>query len=785
MNTRNNKKRVIVIVSAILAVVVLSAAVFATVRLIGSLKLFGSKLLPDGGKIESFDADWYYFAVGEDETVTFTAKADAAPALFLGQDNMLGVMNDDGNDGDKQAGDGIYSLSVTFASNQEKQVSYYAGFDEPQAGPVILYCYDEPTEDEQNDYLNCIDEIEELDAAFEDDNGYVAQADTDEIFSAVESYAEKLESEGRAAEHRVNEDNVYIRFSSGLSYMYIPPIEGNASRGDDVRYSVVTCEPFKRQFPEVQVDDVAYDISSSISDISLYNRTDDDVVSVNGVKNDFSSDRIILWFGHGAYDSMLHSVILTGERTINGFLYIEDYITGRLTSGSGTIGFTHRFIEKYCDSLDHSFIYLNCCSSGKDDVLAQTLLDKGAAAVIGNTDTIKATYAHYIQISAMYNMLESNESTGKLNTIEEALRLSTDEYGEDDTEYGGVGARPVIFGDKSLRLAESVDKKDDDNDSVSVDWSSIYYHLIVDNAYSVPTHDEYDSMIRVYDEIPLALHDFDMNGTPELIIGNIGARLGLEVFTIVDSEAVYAGGMGGKGSFYSDNEMYHGIFRTDSWYETQVIGYSGLSDGKLQHYEVLEGKYNQNKKDFDYTVKDETLFQVYLDCTSSESDDPYAYRDADHGLKLYYWRDILSNGWNSFVEYYGYQGVDSVTGERTHFDLGGADVSLVLPADWGYTRKSYGSTEYISFYQKDTYDETNGRIGTICNLMCMTDEGYNNLKNGIESYNYYGKIGSKYYAMSWLSGYGYNPETDNLFDQALSLSREVSNTFQSSPESVK
>lgn len=198
------------------------------------------------------------------------------------------------------------------------------------------------------------------------------------------------------------------------------------------------------------------------------------------------------------------------------------------------------------------------------------------------------------------------------------------------------------------------DEISDKNTGNNSDWSDMYYHLIVDNNYSIEADDEYNTKITVNSDIPLALHDFDMDGTPELIIGYIGARLGLEVFTILGGNVVYAGGIGGKASFYSDNESYHGIFRNDSWSETQVLAYTGLKNGKLDQHEVLSGKFNQSTKEFDYSILDDTLYDVYLDCTTSDSDEISAYRQAKNELKLYYWRDIESDGWDSFVKYYGY-----------------------------------------------------------------------------------------------------------------------------------
>lgn len=228
----------------------------------------------------------------------------------------------------------------------------------------------------------------------------------------------------------------------------------------------------------------------------------------------------------------------------------------------------------------------------------------------------------------------------------------------DDSPSSDSSTNKTIIAESSDEQPKTMSSEPNNSISSNVDWSAMYYQYIIDNNYSIDVNDEYHTHIDIYDETPLALHDFDMDGVPELIIGSIGARLALEVFTVYDGEVMYAGGVGGKTSFYSDNESYHGIFRSDSWNETQVIGYTGLSDGKLVTQDVIYGEYNQSTKEFDYSIGDETLYNVFLDCTDPSTISGYEnvsyYREARNNLKLSYWKDIASGGWDNFVSEYGY-----------------------------------------------------------------------------------------------------------------------------------
>ena len=180
------------------------------------------------------------------------------------------------------------------------------------------------------------------------------------------------------------------------------------------------------------------------------------------------------------------------------------------------------------------------------------------------------------------------------------------------------------------------------------DWSEMYYSYVTENAEPLIWGDT-TSAFR--NDTPLALHDFDSDGIPELILGSWGARLGLSVYTVYDGIVTHAGDIGGRESFYSEKSSFHGIFRNDSFAQESVVGYSGLSDGKLFSKNVVKTTYSDGNANT--TIGDQTLYDVYMDCTT-QADSSTAYRKPVNTLELHDWSEVQSEGWNAFIAHYGY-----------------------------------------------------------------------------------------------------------------------------------
>ena len=176
---------------------------------------------------------------------------------------------------------------------------------------------------------------------------------------------------------------------------------------------------------------------------------DDEEVSLSAIKS-FESNQIILWEGHGNYSKFDHSYLVTGEK-YKWYMdfdldYILDFIQGRVFESSGRICITSKYIKKYCHNLDHSFIWLGSCNSGKDSVLADSFLQAGASAVIGFTETTKAAYERVVLSNVIAAMTSLNNDTSNYHSMKEAITEAKSSVGADDSLFGGVGSTAKIFG---------------------------------------------------------------------------------------------------------------------------------------------------------------------------------------------------------------------------------------------------------------------------------------------------------------------------------------------------
>lgn len=195
-----------------------------------------------------------------------------------------------------------------------------------------------------------------------------------------------------------------------------------------------------------------------ISDFQYHNKTIEPEVFEK-----MGPNQIIIWVGHGTYMEETGDSILwiksdfDVERYNTDEQYKDDCDNERLIEKEWQMCLTAKYIEKYCGDLTNSIVYLGPCDSAHEgnDALAKAFLDKGAAAVIGNTYAIQMRYGDIMQYATISFMSEINPNTGKLYTVGEALDKAKSIYGKNDKEAEGDfanGAEPILFGNKDYRL---------------------------------------------------------------------------------------------------------------------------------------------------------------------------------------------------------------------------------------------------------------------------------------------------------------------------------------------
>ena len=198
----------------------------------------------------------------------------------------------------------------------------------------------------------------------------------------------------------------------------------------------------------------------NISSIS-YKSCSKDENLYEGQIEKLGKNQIIMFEGHGSMEKFLggdpyqHSVIWTGLSYNDEKITEDDKENSRIVDADGNAALTMYFIDEYVGDLTGSIVYLGNCHSGHEVTLAQTFLNKGAEAVIGNSDTIQVAYNSLIEYTTIKKLGEINKDTNKLYTIYEALEYAKSIYGKNDAEKDpyAAGAEPLLFGNPNFRLS--------------------------------------------------------------------------------------------------------------------------------------------------------------------------------------------------------------------------------------------------------------------------------------------------------------------------------------------
>lgn len=123
-------------------------------------------------------------------------------------------------------------------------------------------------------------------------------------------------------------------------------------------------------------------------------------------------------------------------------------LTGAVTVGLDDLGVTERFFRTFVGPLPHSLVYLGACRSLRNGDLAQALLARGAAAVVGYTDYVTTGFASG-QSKALFSCLLKGEGLppGTLASTQTCFHPATD-----PVKHGTLRILPADH-DVSLRSA--------------------------------------------------------------------------------------------------------------------------------------------------------------------------------------------------------------------------------------------------------------------------------------------------------------------------------------------
>lgn len=314
--------------------------------------------------------------------------------------------------------------------------------------------------------------------AYLNDAGYVESSDVPAVLNEVEQLIQQGVSDGTIAYYNKEDDNIFIKFASGIPYLFIPYEKDVLSGGGGGR--ILTLEPNEDDYNvnfryltdiaaawgcDIECEDSLRPSSNAnlvvenAPDLYTYDFPHDSIdppfgpgdslknlnVTVESLKT-LADYKLIIWEGHGGYNKEIHSALITGEsftewKGVNEYKSdLEDDIiilTSFPTVSEADMdysparyyGITSKFVEKYIGEMEESLIFLEACSSLKDDILAQSFLDKGASVVLGYTQET-SMYYEMISRAVFFTELVKEKDSG-YQTVADAYQSTMNIVGDD------------------------------------------------------------------------------------------------------------------------------------------------------------------------------------------------------------------------------------------------------------------------------------------------------------------------------------------------------------------
>lgn len=410
------------------------------------------------GTLYALQADEIYFVANTTYETRFTVRAEGVSQVSLTHEGeTVCPMVDDGSDGDALAGDGIFTCTVTHSSDRTESDQLYAVSGSLTSEPVTLYFFAEPTEEALEVVTMAQLLFRQTLNNYSDGEGFVSPSDVPAVLEQAEAIVQPMYNRGEVLDYQVYDTHVRAKFSCGLTVIFAPPLAGVDSSGGNV--SVHTFQPFRysyNAFVEDYMDlpdEAARLLTQRFDNYSFTRNNDEEDVTLQTISS-FGEDQVVLWHGHGDYDEALGPYLITGERYDRERMmeqaYFEDVVHDRIICSSGNrMAFTAAYVDERCGSMEGSFLYLGSCDSGKDSRLADAFLNKGAVAVVANTESIATIYNISMEYQTMYYMTQLNTSATDYCTLSEALARAMGDLGENDANFSYNAARdahPVIFG---------------------------------------------------------------------------------------------------------------------------------------------------------------------------------------------------------------------------------------------------------------------------------------------------------------------------------------------------
>lgn len=282
----------------------------------------------------------------------------------------------------------------------------------------------------------------------------ITQENKSQFVRAVSTAMSQLYKNNQISSYKDNGNSLEVVLNSGLVYVYIPQVDGFDS-GTDPLMKVATYQPCLEGYDSSlsQYMDYPDQAATGITQtFPMYqfdgsSNYDDATVAVEALLN-MAQYHAVFWHGHGGNLPTYGPVLqlgLTPSKENDAKLYglwKDEYILRSDNAYLVTAQFFREFLDD--NSLENTVVYLGACETGANDRLANAFIDRGAAAVYANTQSIHTTY-NLSMMKAVAEGLCTPDENGVYMNVSQALEYAKDKEGEQD--FGDSDARVVLYAD--------------------------------------------------------------------------------------------------------------------------------------------------------------------------------------------------------------------------------------------------------------------------------------------------------------------------------------------------
>ena len=399
--------------------------------------------------------------LGDQNEVCFYVSANPkrSKVYLYSEDEKIGEMKDDGENGDEKAEDGIYSLVVEVTGEPGSVKSYHVKIDKEESNSVEVRIFDELKEEDFAEMQATVDSIIDIESKYEVD-GYIPDELRDEFIEEIYNAAIAFSEENNIKILTIEKtnDGVYILFESGIQYIYTIKSQDSEAGDEEVYLSVRTLEPYLSTSSGSSQSLASFADSANLIDETLdgaaYDMVfNDEDVTFDNIKKAFQPDSFIIWHGHGGYSDRTGSFLATGQEAtlLSQTAHSIDMLAGRVVvTGGGRFAITYKYFNKYVKNLEDSFVYLGGCHTGQDRKLMSVMMWKDADVVVGFSDSVLSVYDCNVMKTMTEKLCSIDPETEQYYTISRALYMCTLLYGTDDGD--DTPAELMYMGNEDYRI---------------------------------------------------------------------------------------------------------------------------------------------------------------------------------------------------------------------------------------------------------------------------------------------------------------------------------------------